>query len=87
MAADKEWIDPGERIYLDRMIRDENGAYEARFRIDDKTVVMRSDDKVHCEDCARGDDDSWPAGKIWCNKLGRYMDRNGFCSFGKEKEK
>lgn len=41
---------------------------------------------VRCENCDKSNDDVWPAGKIWCAKMCRYMDKNGSCSYGEERQ-
>ena len=37
---------------------------------------------VRCKDCQNGADDAWPDGKVWCRKMCRYMNKEGFCSEG-----
>lgn len=37
---------------------------------------------VLCENCNCHDDVECPRGKVWCNKMCRYMNKDGFCSEG-----
>lgn len=40
---------------------------------------------VRCKDC-QYHEPCKPYNKVWCQKMGRYMKPDGFCSEGKEKE-
>ena len=42
---------------------------------------------TRCEHCQLSDTISCPAGRVWCGRMMRYMNLDGFCSEGKEKEK
>lgn len=35
----------------------------------------------HCKDCALKEPSDIP-GKVWCKRMGRYMNQNGYCSEG-----
>lgn len=37
---------------------------------------------VICENCDYHENVEYPKGKIWCNKICRYMNKDGFCSEG-----
>ena len=37
---------------------------------------------VFCENCEHSDDIGCSKGKVWCNKMCRYMNKDGFCSEG-----
>lgn len=37
---------------------------------------------VLCENCVNSDDAKCSYGKVWCGKMCRYMNKNGFCSEG-----
>mgnify|MGYP003294104111 CR=1 FL=1 len=37
---------------------------------------------VYCWRCKCSDNVEYPKGKVWCNKMCRYMNRDGFCSEG-----
>lgn len=38
---------------------------------------------VRCGECLSHDDESCPTGRVWCKTMCRYMEKDGFCSFGK----
>lgn len=40
---------------------------------------------VKCGECAHGSHVDTPEGRVWCEKMCRYMLVNGFCSYGKER--
>lgn len=35
-----------------------------------------------CEHCCHSDDVGCPKEKVWCDKMCRYMNKDGFCSEG-----
>ena len=37
---------------------------------------------IHCENCTHGDPEDCPDGRVWCTRMCRYMEFDGFCSFG-----
>lgn len=37
---------------------------------------------VSCEDCVHSDNIKCSYGKVWCSKMCRYMNVDGFCSEG-----
>ena len=38
---------------------------------------------TYCEKCECSDEIECPRGKVWCNKMCRYMNKDAFCSEGK----
>jgi hypothetical protein len=40
---------------------------------------------VFCTNCKESDTVSCPNGKVWCDKMCRYMNKNSFCSEGVER--
>lgn len=40
---------------------------------------------VFCGNCKCSDDSGCPKKKVWCNKMCRYMNEDGFCSEGDNK--
>ena len=40
---------------------------------------------VRCGECDHGSHVDTPEGRVWCEKMCRYMVVEGFCSFGKKK--
>ena len=44
-----------------------------------KTPGMRL---VRCEKCAHGSHVDCPEGRVWCDKMCRYMVFDGYCSYG-----
>ena len=81
---------PVDDIKLHHILIDNEGVPEVKLQIGDRYFVLRTDPVdavkvVHCENCNKSDDDVYPAGKVWCHKMCRYMDRDGFCSFGEER--
>lgn len=41
---------------------------------------------VHCEDCINSDDLECSDGYVWCDRVCRYMKKDGFCSLGERSE-
>lgn len=41
---------------------------------------------VLCQNCGHHTTDTCPKDKVWCRRLSRYMDADGFCSYGERKE-
>lgn len=39
---------------------------------------------TRCEHCIRGSHVDCPEGRVWCEKLCRYMKNEAFCCFGSE---
>ena len=56
---------------------------EEEFEIID--APMNLAEVVHCRECQHSIDDAWPAGKVWCRKICRYMKEDGFCSLGERR--
>jgi hypothetical protein len=40
---------------------------------------------VRCRDCARGDNSDCSVGKVWCSRMCRYMNEDGYCSLGERR--
>lgn len=38
---------------------------------------------TYCGECEHSDEIGCSNGKVWCNKMCRYMDKDAFCSEGK----
>ena len=39
---------------------------------------------TRCKNCDHGDPEECSPGKVWCDKMRRYMNEGGYCSFGKD---
>lgn len=37
---------------------------------------------VLCQNCTHHDTDTCPENRVWCKMLRRYMNPDGYCSFG-----
>ena len=40
---------------------------------------------VRCAECSHGSHVDCPEGRVWCEKMCRYMVFEGYCSYGKRK--
>lgn len=40
---------------------------------------------VRCKDCDHGSHVDTPEGRVWCERLCRYMVYEGYCSYGERK--
>ena len=40
---------------------------------------------VRCKDCDHGSHVDTPEGRVWCEKMCRYMVVEGYCSYGKRR--
>lgn len=65
-----------------RALQYDRGQYEAGYK-DGKAAAM--DEKVLCNECDHGSHVDTPEGRVWCEKMCRYMPDGGFCSYGKER--
>ena len=41
---------------------------------------------VRCKDCDHGSHVDTPEGRVWCDKMCRYMVYEGYCSYGERKD-
>lgn len=41
---------------------------------------------VLCQNCTHHTTATCPENKVWCRRLSRYMDTDGFCSYGERRE-
>ena len=48
-------------------------------------VLRRKAAQVLCENCVHGSHVDCPEGRVWCDKLCRYMVYEGYCSYGKKR--
>lgn len=68
---------------LIRALQYDRGQYGKGYA-DGKRDAMES--LVHCEDCGHHSDNGCPDDRVWCRRLSRYMDTDGFCSYGERKD-
>lgn len=40
---------------------------------------------IRCKDCDHGSHVDTPEGRVWCEKMCRYMVFEGYCSYGKRR--
>ena len=40
---------------------------------------------VRCGECVHGSHVDCPEGRVWCDKVFRYMVYEGYCSYGKKR--
>ena len=43
------------------------------------------DSITHCKECGNSDTIDCSDGMVWCKVMCRYMNEDGFCSFGENK--
>ena len=72
-------VDKDELI---RALKYDRGQYEAGYK-DGKAAAM--DEKVLCKDCVHGSHVDTPEGRVWCEKICRYMLFEGYCSYGERR--
>ena len=41
---------------------------------------------VRCQYCGHHSSNGFPDNRVWCRRLSRYMDNDGFCSYGERKD-
>lgn len=41
---------------------------------------------VRCQNCTYHNTNACPKNRVWCKRLSRYMDPDGYCSYGKGKD-
>ena len=41
---------------------------------------------VRCKDCRQSSPSECPKNRVWCQKMGRYMKEDGYCSEGAVKD-
>ena len=54
-----------------------------------RQVCQKCESKVNvirCKDCDHGSHVGTPEGRVWCEKICRYMRYEGYCSLGERKD-
>lgn len=61
--------------------------YVSTSRVADHLIANCVTIPVRCKDCDHGSHVDTPEGRVWCEKMCRYMVYEGYCSYGQQKNK
>ena len=61
------------------------GVDDVRFLVDSQPTIDAIS-VVHCQHCEHHSSNGCPDNRVWCRRLSRYMDTDGFCSYGERGE-
>ena len=60
---------------------------DEKAAIADRMIANGVTIPVRCKDCDHGSHVDTPEGRVWCEKMCRYMVFEGYCSYGKRRNK
>lgn len=90
MANEKRLIDANEAKR--RIIAFATGCHSEVLTVDSIIMMLNQSDTVdavevvRCKDCESHSSNGCPDHRVWCRRLCRYMDSDGFCSDGERRE-
>ena len=67
-----------------RALQYDRNQYEAGY-LDGKAHAV-DELVVRCEECIQGSHVDCPEGRVWCDKMCRYMVFEGYCSYGERRK-
>ena len=94
MANEKRLIDAmqavtkmsGRIVPMIRMGENPMQVYNEVLQVLAEAPTVDAVEVVRCKDCESHSSNGCPDHRVWCRRLCRYMDSDGFCSDGERRE-